>query len=35
MADGVICEMGTPQQVFDNPQSERTKMFLNKSFENI
>ncbi len=35
MADGVICEMGTPEQVFDNPQSERTKMFLNKSFENI
>ena len=35
MADGVICEMGTPEEVFDNPQSERTKMFLNKSFENI
>ena len=35
MADGVICEMGTPEQVFDNPQFERTKMFLNKSFENI
>ena len=35
MADGVICEMGTPEEVFDNPKSERTKMFLNKSFENI
>lgn len=35
MADGVICEMGTPQEVFDNPKSERTKMFLNKSLENI
>jgi len=35
MADGVICEMGSPEDVFDNPKSERTKMFLNKSFENI
>ena len=35
MADGVICEMGTPEEVFDNPKSERTKMFLNKSLENI
>ena len=35
MADGVICEMGTPEDIFDNPKSERTKMFLNKSFENI
>lgn len=26
--DGVICEQGTPQQVFDNPQNERTKDFL-------
>ena len=33
IADGVIEEMGTPQQVFDNPQSEKTKAFLNKSFE--
>ena len=29
MADGVICEMGTPEEVFDNPQNERTKAFLN------
>ena len=29
MADGVICEMGTPQEVFDNPKNERTKAFLN------
>ena len=29
MADGVICESGTPGQVFDNPQNERTKAFLN------
>lgn len=29
MADGVIEEMGTPQEVFGNPKSERTKAFLN------
>ena len=29
MADGVICEMGTPGEVFDNPKNERTKAFLN------
>ena len=28
MADGVIEEEGTPTEVFDNPQSERTKAFL-------
>ncbi|MBE7064941.1 MAG: amino acid ABC transporter ATP-binding protein [Ruminococcaceae bacterium] len=28
MADGVIEEEGTPADVFDNPQSERTKAFL-------
>ncbi len=28
MADGVIEEMGTPQQIFDNPQREKTKAFL-------
>ena len=33
MADGVIEEEGTPQQVFDNPQSEKTKAFLQKSLE--
>ena len=33
MADGVIEEMGTPEQVFDNPQSEKTRQFLNKSRE--
>lgn len=30
MADGVIEEMGTPDEVFGNPKSERTKAFLNK-----
>lgn len=29
MADGVIVEEGTPEEVFDNPKSERTKAFLN------
>jgi len=28
MADGIIEEEGTPAEVFDNPQSERTKAFL-------
>ena len=28
MADGVIEEMGTPEQVFGNPQSEKTRSFL-------
>lgn len=28
MYDGVICEQGTPQQVFDNPQSPRLQQFL-------
>ena len=35
MADGVIEDMGTPSQIFDSPQSEKTKNFLNKSFENV
>ena len=28
MADGVIEEIGTPEQVFENPRSEKTKAFL-------
>ena len=28
MADGEIVESGTPEQVFDNPQMEKTKAFL-------
>ena len=28
MADGVIVEMGTPEQVFGNPHEEKTKAFL-------
>jgi polar amino acid transport system ATP-binding protein len=30
MDNGVICEQGTPEEVFDNPTQERTKAFLNK-----
>ena len=30
MADGVICEQGTPEQIFDHPQNTRTKEFLSK-----
>ena len=33
MADGVIEEMGTPEQIFDHPQSEKTKAFLHSSLE--
>lgn len=35
MADGVIEEMGTPEEVFDHPQSEKTQAFLHSSFEKI
>ena len=31
MADGVIEEMGTPEEVFENPKSEKTKAFLCKA----
>ena len=31
MADGVIEEMGTPQQIFEHPQSEKTRAFLRSS----
>lgn len=34
MADGVIEEIGTPREVFGNPQSEKTRAFLQKSTEN-
>ena len=29
MADGVIEEMGTPEEVFGNPKSEKCRAFLN------
>jgi polar amino acid transport system ATP-binding protein len=28
MDEGVICEQGTPEEVFDHPKSDRTKDFL-------
>lgn len=31
MANGVIEEMGTPEQIFNNPQSEKTKSFLGRT----
>ena len=35
MADGVIEEMGTPAEVFENPQSEKTRAFLRTSLESF
>ena len=35
MADGIIEEMGTPKQVFENPKSAKTKSFLTSSYEKI
>lgn len=35
MADGIIEEEGTPDDVFVSPKSPRTKAFLEKSLENI
>lgn len=33
MADGVIEEMGSPEQIFDHPQSDKTRAFLQTSLE--
>ena len=33
MADGEIVESGTPEQVFENPQNEKTKAFLQSTIE--
>ena len=33
MADGIIAEEGTPEQIFTNPHVERTKSFLNAVLE--
>ena len=35
MADGIIEEIGTPEEIFDNPKSEKTKHFLQNSLEKI
>lgn len=34
MSDGIIEEIGTPEDIFDNPKSEKTRAFLSKSLEN-
>jgi len=33
MADGIIEEMGDSKQIFENPESEKTRSFLSKSLE--
>ena len=35
IADGQIEEAGTPEQIFNSPISEKTRSFINKSFEQI
>lgn len=35
MADGVIQEEGTPEQIFNNPQNERTKAFLDNMLQEV
>jgi polar amino acid transport system ATP-binding protein len=30
MDEGLVMESGTPDQIFGNPQNERTKLFLSK-----
>ncbi len=35
MADGVIEEIGTPDEVFGNPKSQKTRNFLNKDIESV
>lgn len=35
MADGIVEEYGTPEEVFENPKSDKMKAFLAKSLENI
>ena len=34
MADGVVLEDGTPEEVLDNPKNPKTQAFLNKLSEN-
>ena len=33
MDKGVIAEEGTPQQIFEKPQHQRTKQFLSRYFD--
>ena len=34
MADGVIEDMGTPDEIFNHPKSEKTRAFFQKTNEN-
>lgn len=34
MDDGVICEEGTPNELFENPKNERTRLFLQRFINN-
>ena len=34
MNDGIICEQGTPEEIFNNPQKDETKSFLSR-FRNV
>ena len=34
MDQGVVYEEGTPEQIFENPQKERTRIFINRIREN-
>ena len=34
MSDGVICEQGSPQEIFENPQNDKTKEFLSSFLAN-
>ena len=34
MNDGVICEEGTPQEIFTNPKCPETKAFLTRFMNN-
>ena len=33
MADGIVLEQGTPQQIFSSPKNERTRQFLQSILE--
>jgi len=35
VAAGEIVEVGTPSELFDNPQEERTKKFLSQILEEL
>jgi putative lysine transport system ATP-binding protein len=33
MKDGVICEEGTPEQIFGSPEKQETRDFLSRFFD--